>query len=236
MSPPPSQVAAIQLRLDEVRARVAAACSRAGRDPAGVAILPVSKAVGVDTLRAAQLAGLDVFAENRVQEAEAKAAALPAVRWELVGHLQSNKAARAVGLFSAIHSVDSVELARRLNGLLHDAGRPALPVYVQVNVDRDPHKSGMLPEQLEVGLPELAELSGLELRGLMTVGRLTVNAEQARSTFAALRVLRDRLAPHHPFLGRGLSMGMSDDFEVAVEEGATVVRVGRALFGDRLAG
>ncbi len=154
----------------------------------------------------------------------------------MVGHLQSNKAARAAGIFDVIQSVDSAELARRLGGLAHDArdGRP-LPVYLQVNVDRDPEKQGFEPQGLEAELPVVADIAGLEISGLMTVGRLVDLPEDARSTFRGLRELSDRLRKAEPRLGAGLSMGMSDDFEVAVEEGATVVRVGRALFGDRVA-
>jgi pyridoxal phosphate enzyme (YggS family) len=226
-------VAALQAKLEQVHGRIAAACARVGRDPADVTVLPVSKSVDAGRLRAALAAGMTTFAENRVQEAEAKAAALPGARWQLVGHLQSNKAPRAVGLFEVIHSLDTLDLARRLDRLVREAARAPLAVYIQVNVDRDPSKTGMLPEDLAAALPELAGLDGLELRGLMTVGRLVGRAEEARPTFVALRELAERLRRREPRLGGGLSMGMSDDFEVAVEEGASVVRVGRAIFGDR---
>lgn len=227
------EVAVLQGRLEELRSRIASACARVGRDPSGVAILPVTKSVAVERLRAALAAGLTTFGENRVQEAEAKLARLPEAHWHLVGHLQSNKAQRAVGLFESIHSLDSLELGQRFDRLAAATGRAPLPVYVQVNVDRDPNKAGLLPEALDRALPELARLGGLELLGLMTVGRLVATAGEARQTFAALRVLSDRLRAREPALGAGLSMGMSDDFEVAVEEGATVVRLGRALFGER---
>ncbi|CAN5852652.1 YggS family pyridoxal phosphate-dependent enzyme [soil metagenome] len=205
-----------------------------GRDPASVSVLAVSKAVSVERLSLALAAGITQLGENRVQEAEAKAPLLSGVQWHLVGHLQSNKAARAIALFEQIHSVDSVGLAQRLDRLqaaTGDAGRPA--VYLQVNVDDDSGKSGFAPSRLGDELGQLAELASLELRGLMTVGRLTARAEEARSTFRRLRELAERLRAGEPRLGGGLSMGMSDDFEVAVEEGATVVRVGRAIFGDR---
>jgi len=198
-----------------------------------VSIVAVSKSVPVDRLADALAAGIDEFGENRVQEAEEKGPLLPAAGWHLVGHLQSNKAARAVALFETIHSLDSRELARRLDRLAAATGRAPLPVYVQVNIDRDPAKQGMLPEQLDEALDELAALDGLDLRGLMTVGRQVATAGEARTTFAALRRLSERLCAAQPRLGRGLSMGMSDDFEVAVEEGATVLRIGRALFGER---
>jgi pyridoxal phosphate enzyme (YggS family) len=151
----------------------------------------------------------------------------------LVGHLQSNKVGRAVELFECIQSVDSVELARRIDRLVGESGRPTYPIYLQVNVDADPAKGGFAGAGLEEVLPALASLSHLELRGLMTVGRLVGSPEEARPTFVALREVSERLSAAEPRLGRGLSMGMSDDFEIAIEEGATVVRVGRALFGER---
>ena len=187
-----------------------------------------------ERLRAAVAAGLTTFGENRIQEAETKVTAIPDANWHLVGHLQSNKATRAVDLFDVIESVDSVDLARRLARLAHDAreGRP-LPVYLQVNVDRDPNKDGFDPEALAQALTEVLAVDGLEFRGLMTVGRFVGDPEVARSTFRALRHLSAQLRATDARLGPGLSMGMSDDFEVAVEEGATVVRIGRALFGER---
>ncbi len=180
---------------------------------------------------------MTTFGENRVQEAQAKAAEVPGATWHLVGHLQSNKAARAVELFDVVESVDSVELGTRLAKLVGDVrdvrdGRP-LSIYLQVNVDRDPHKQGFAPDELEVALTSLSAIVGLDITGLMTVGRLVDTAEEARPSFRALRELSTQLRQAHGGLGAGLSMGMSDDFEVAVEEGATVVRVGRAIFGDR---
>jgi PLP dependent protein len=197
-------------------------------------LLPVSKGLSAARLRLALAAGLSVFGENRVQEAEAKAAELAGVRWQLVGHLQSNKASRAVALFEVIHSIDSLELARRISRLALDTGRGKdLPLYVQVNVDAEPAKQGFTPDQLAGALPTLVELPSIELRGLMTVGRLVDRPPLARPTFARLRELSAQLVAGEPRLGGGLSMGMSADFEVAVEEGATVVRVGSAIFGRR---
>jgi pyridoxal phosphate enzyme (YggS family) len=198
-------------------------------------LLPVSKGVSAERLRVALDLGLVAFGENRVQEAQAKADALGGrARWQLIGHLQSNKAARAVELFEAVHSVDSLGLAQRLDRVVSETGRLPLAVYLQVNVDADPAKAGFAPADLERILPALADLPGLRLAGLMTIGRLTERAEDAGPTFAALRGLSERLRRDEPRLGGGLSMGMSLDFEVAVEEGATVVRVGRALFGPRV--
>jgi pyridoxal phosphate enzyme (YggS family) len=196
----------------------------------------VTKGVDASRVRAAIEAGIETFGENRVQEADAKIAAVGGGAWHLIGHLQSNKAARAVALFNVIESVDSLDLAARLSRHAVARGNGRLPVYLQVNVDRDLDKAGFDPATLQSELARIVELPALEIRGLMTVGRLVSDAEAARSTFRALRGLRDNLTGRDPDLGSGLSMGMSDDFEVAVEEGATVVRIGRALFGQRQPG
>jgi hypothetical protein len=198
-----------------------------------VTLVAVSKTVAVPRLKDAVAAGLTLLGENRVQEAESKAPALPDARWHLIGPLQSNKARRAVELFEVIESVDSVDLARRLDRLAGEVGRAPLGVYLQVNVDRDEAKAGFQPDALEAELPALIELANLRPLGLMTVGRLVGTAEEARPTFVRLRELSERLRARVHGLGAGLSMGMTDDYEVAVEEGATVIRVGRALFGAR---
>jgi pyridoxal phosphate enzyme (YggS family) len=162
---------------------------------------------------------------------------VPGATWHLVGPLQSNKAKRAIEAFDVIQTVDSVALAERLDriaGEVRGAG-PATryPVLVQVNVDDDPSKAGFGPEALPEALARIGELDALEVRGLMTIGRLVADAEAARPTFAALRELSERLRSSGSAVGPALSMGMTDDFEVAVEEGATMVRVGRAIFGER---
>jgi pyridoxal phosphate enzyme (YggS family) len=216
-----------------VLAAVAEACDRAERDPAGVTLVAVSKTVPIERLRAAVAAGLTLLGENRVQEAEAKAPALAGAHWHLIGPLQSNKARRAVEIFDVIESVDSLDLARRLDRIAGEVGRAPLGVFLQVNVDRDQAKAGFPPETLERELGALAQLPNLDLLGLMTVGRLTDMAEEARPTFAHLRELSRGLRAQSSRLGAGLSMGMTADYAVAVEEGATVIRVGRALFGDR---
>jgi len=218
----------------EVLARIAAACVRAGRSPESVTLVAVSKTVAADALRDAVAAGLDLLGENRVQEAVAKVPEVPGARWHLVGPLQSNKAHPALEVFDAIESVDSVKLAARLDRLVPGT-RPGrrYPVLVQVNVDLDPAKAGFEPGAVDAAMAELAALPHLELRGLMTVGRLTTDPGEARRTFAGLRELAERCRSRWPELGPELSMGMSDDFEVAIEEGATIVRVGRALFGER---
>jgi pyridoxal phosphate enzyme (YggS family) len=197
-------------------------------------LVAVSKTVPADALRDAVAAGLDLLGENRVQEAATKVPEVPGARWHLVGPLQSNKAHPALDVFDAIESVDSVKLARRLDRLVPDT-RPGrrYPILVQVNVDLDPAKAGFAPDGVDAAMAELVTLPHLEIGGLMTVGRFSSDRDEARRTFAGLRELSERCRSRWPELGPELSMGMSDDFEVAIEEGATIVRVGRALFGER---
>ncbi len=195
--------------------------------------MAVSKTVPAERLHAAVAAGLTTLGENRVQELAGKAAVLPGVTWHLVGHLQANKARTALEVAAVIQSVDSLELAQRLDRLLDGDPRTPRPIYLQVNVDDDPAKAGFAPEALAAVLAQLAALPRLQLAGLMTVGRLAETPEAARPTFRALRRLSEALRARETRLGPGLSMGMTDDFEVAVEEGATIVRVGRAIFGER---
>ena len=232
--PDPDEVAALRRAREAVLERIAAAASRAGRDPGDVTLVAVSKTVPAERLRAAVAAGYPILGENRVQEAEAKAPEVPGPAWHLVGPLQSNKARRAVELFDVIQSVHELDLARRLDRLAAAApGQSPLKVLLQVNVDRDPTKAGFDPAALEAAVPGLQACAALDVRGLMTIGRLVEEPDDARPTFAALRGLSARLRERWPGLGPELSMGMSDDFEVAVEEGATIVRVGRSLFGER---
>ncbi len=188
----------------------------------------------VERIRDARRLGLVRFAENRVQDAVPKMDALadPELEWHLVGRLQANKARRAVERFAVIQSVDSVELAERLDRLAGELGR-TLAVYLQVNVDDDPAKAGFGPDRLTNALGDLLGLASLRIAGLMTVGRVAESADAARPTFRALRSLSEGLRARSPAIGPGLSMGMTADFEVAIEEGATIVRVGRAIFGER---
>ncbi len=216
-----------------VVARMAAAAVRADRDPRAVTLVAVSKTVPAERVGAAVEAGLDTLGENRVQEAAAKIPAVGAGTWHLIGPLQANKARRALELFDVIESVHSVELAERLDRIACEMGRSRVPVLLQVNVDGDPAKAGFDPASLDGVAGRVDALRSLDVRGLMTIGRLAPDPEMARPTFRALRELSVRLRARWPGLGPELSMGMSDDFEVAIEEGATIVRVGRLLFGDR---
>jgi pyridoxal phosphate enzyme (YggS family) len=219
---------------ERVLNRIAAACRRSGRDPGGVQLVAVTKTVAPERIREAVDAGLTTFGENRVQDARPKVLAVVGATWHLVGQLQSNKARRAVELFDAIETVDSVALAKRLDRLSGELRpRQGLPALLQVNVDRDPAKAGFDSVELDRALDELEGLENLRIDGLMTVGRQVANAEEARPTFRILHELSERLRATHADLGPGLSMGMTDDFEVAIEEGATIVRVGRAIFGER---
>jgi pyridoxal phosphate enzyme (YggS family) len=229
-----AQIATLASARQRVLERIAAAAARVGRDPADVTLVAVSKTVPADRLVAAVAAGLTTLGENRVQEAEAKADAVAGALWHLVGPLQSNKVRRALEVFETIESVDSVELAQRIDRLAPDV-RPGerVPVLLQVNVDDDTAKAGFSSAVTEEQLGEILALEHLDVRGLMTIGRLVDRPEDARPTFAGLREFAGRLRARHPNLGEELSMGMSDDFEIAVEEGATIVRVGRALFGER---
>lgn len=214
--------------------RIAEACRRAGRDPDGVALLAASKysdAAGVVELAAA---GQRLFGENRVKEAAAKVAEMPhmvrkAIRLHMIGHLQSNKARAAVDVFDLVQSVDSLSLATEISRAARAGPKPVL---IQVNVAGDPAKSGFSVDGVLRDARALTELEGLVVEGLMTIGPAVEDPQAARPTFAALRELRDRLEDHWPATAlRHLSMGMSGDFEVAIEEGATIVRVGTALFG-----
>ena len=231
---PAVRVAAYRAARDRVLGQIVEACARSARNPAEVTLLAVSKTIPADALVDAVAAGLDLLAENRVQEAVAKAPGVPGARWQLIGPLQGNKARRALELFESIQSVDSLELAARLDRLAAEI-RPGsrYPILLQVNVDDDPAKAGFQPAALRAAMGQLGELEGLELRGLMTIGRLADDPEAARPTFRRLRELAESLRAGSAAMGAHLSMGMTGDFEVAIEEGATIVRVGRALFGER---
>ena len=223
--------------LAAVHARIAAACQRVGRDPAGVRLLPVSKTKPEATLRLAYAAGCRMLGENKPQEACQKweaMADLADLRWSVIGHLQTNKAKLVARFASEFQALDSLRVAEALDRRLQAEGR-GLDVFVQVNTSGEASKFGLAPDQVAAFLRELPAFSALRVRGLMTLALFSAQAERVRECFVRLRGLRERLRQDAPD-GIGLdelSMGMSGDFEIAIEEGATVVRVGQALFGAR---
>lgn len=235
----------------QVMDRIAAAARRAGRDPAEVMLVTVSKTFAAEAVVEAHRAGLSVFGENRVQEARAKIPAVAAilgkevVSWHLVGHLQRNKAKQAVRLFDLVHSVDSVRLAKELEKRCAALEtklekKKRLAVLLEINVSGEATKYG-LPvgdrTRLDAVVETILAQPHLELQGLMTMAPIVADPEAARPYFRQLRQLRDALARQFPAADwQHLSMGMTDDFEVAVEEGATLVRIGRAIFGQRREG
>ena len=223
--------------LATVHARIAAACQRAGRDAASVRLLPVSKTKPEAVLRQAYAAGCRMLGENKPQEAHRKweaMADLADLRWSVIGHLQTNKAKLVAQCASEFQALDSLRVAEALERRLQAEGR-ALDVFVQVNTSGEASKYGLHPDEVAAFLRELPAFSALRVRGLMTLALFSAEAERVRQCFVLLRGLRDRLrqdAPAGIELGE-LSMGMSGDYEIAIEEGATVVRVGQAIFGAR---
>ena len=234
----------LEARLQSVLGRIAAAAERVGRDPAQVHLVAVTKTLSPPLIAAAHDLGLRDFGENRVEEAAAKVASLPGdINWHMIGHIQSRKARQVVSLFQFVHSVDSLRLALRLDRIAAQRPQP-LPVLLEINVSGEKSKSGFPAahwsqdrtqrELLVASVRQIAALSHLVVEGLMTIAPVAAEAEQVRSFFSSLRTLRDELGSllpesrwHH------LSMGMTDDFEVAIEEGATIVRIGRAIFAPR---
>jgi pyridoxal phosphate enzyme (YggS family) len=224
-------------RVAAVRERIARAAARAGRDPGEITLVAVSKTHPPPAVREAFAAGVRDVGENRVQEAEGKAAALAdlrdqRVRWHLVGHLQSNKVKRAAVLFDCVHSVDGAAIGRRLDEAAAAAGRE-LRALVQVDLAAEETKFGLDESQLFPALESLRGLSAVTLVGLMILPPYEEDPESVRPYFRRLRALRDRAGREGLISGGELSMGMSHDLEVAVEEGATMVRVGTAIFGER---
>ena len=231
-----SEAEAIAANVARVRERIAAGCARVGRDAAEVRLLPVTKTVAAERLRGAHAAGLMRFGENKVQEARAKAEALAdlPVSWSLIGHLQTNKAKYVARFAAEVQSLDSVRVAEALDRRLQAEGR-GIDALVQVNTSGEASTYGLPPEDVPAFLRELPAFSALRVSGLMTLAVFSSDAARVRACFVRLRALRDRLHQDAP-AGVGLaelSMGMSGDFEIAVEEGATVVRVGQAIFGPR---
>ncbi len=237
-------LATIERNLNRVRERIAAAARQAGRNPDEVRLVAVSKTFPPEAMLAAYHAGARELGENRVEEARDKipvvnemVAANDPLHWHLIGHLQRRKAREAVELFDLIQSVDSVRLAETLDRHAAAIGK-TLPILLQVNVAGDPHKFGFAAEprtDFFKAVAEILALPALRVSGLMTIGALVTDPEQARPFFRGLRELRDELAQRFPQTDWAeLSMGMTDDFAVAIAEGATIVRIGRAIFGERL--
>ena len=224
----------VSTRLNLIRDRIAAAAARSGRAPDGVTLIGVVKTVAADQVRAAIAAGLTDVGENRVQEAERAISGLGELgaRWHLIGHLQGNKSGRAVAGFDRIHTLDSLALALALSRHAAERGR-VLPVLVQVNVSGEASKYGVPPSALSLLLEQVRGCPGLRVDGLMSIGTPVARAEDARAEFVRLRLLRDAAECALGAPLPQLSMGMSDNFEVAVEEGSTFVRIGSALFGAR---
>jgi len=224
----------IARNVEQVRERIELACARAGRDPGEVTVVAVSKTFPAEVIREAVEAGIRDIGENRVQEAYQKFQELGRIAtWHMVGHLQTNKVKRALEFFDWIHSVDSLHLAREISKRAERLGRE-VDVLLEVNTSGEASKYGVTPEELPALAEAVSQLPRIRVRGLMTIAPIVERPEEARPYFVMLRELRDRLVeegvvaelPH-------LSMGMTDDFEVAVEEGATMVRIGRAIFGER---
>lgn len=223
-------------RVAAVRERIARAAERASRPPGDVTLVAISKTHPAEAVRAAFAAGVRDFGENRVQEAEPKIASTAdlGASWHLVGHLQSNKARRATALFGLIQSVDSLDLAQRLARVGAEEGRP-VRILVQVDLAGEETKFGLAESELLPVLAELRGKPGLRVEGLMVLPPWFEDPERARPYFRRLRALHDQARAAGLLEGRHLSMGMSHDFEAAVEEGATIVRVGTAIFGERKA-
>jgi PLP dependent protein len=225
--------------LNAVRERIAASAHRAGRSSDGVALMAVTKTFGPDAIRAAYDAGMRLFGENRVQEFAEKKPALRDLKdaeFHMIGHLQTNKAAKAIEVFSGVDSVDSVRLAEKLNAAAGKLSKP-VPVLIELNLGGEESKSGVAPVSQEFGalLEAAPRLTHLEFRGLMTIPPFAENPEDARPFFRRLREIRDQIAGRNlPGIRLDvLSMGMSHDFEVAIEEGSSCVRLGTAIFGER---
>lgn len=230
-------VSGIAQSLGSVRERIAAACSKVSRDPDDVTLVAVSKTHPAETVRAAIAAGATVFGENKVQEGVTKSEEIddPDCEWHLIGHLQSNKARKALQSFDVIQTVDSVKLAKRLDRIAEDIGKKAYSVFVQIDLGQEVTKSGVAENELEDVITAVLDCGNLQLDGLMTIPPYFEDSEDVRPYFQKLAAIRDRLRDRGVFGDRKgeLSMGMSHDFEVAIEEGSTIVRVGTAIFGAR---
>jgi pyridoxal phosphate enzyme (YggS family) len=234
------EVMSVEANLEAVRRRIAAAARRAGREPADVTLAAVTKTVPPGRIVEAYRLGVWHFGENRVEEAFDKIPTVHALlgeverpAWHMIGHLQRRKVRDAISLFDRIHSVDSVRLAREIDKRGTAAGK-VMPVLLEVNVSAEPTKYGFVPDEVSSAVAKMLDLPYIRIEGLMTMAPIVREPEEARPYFRRLRELRDELARRFPEVNwRHLSMGMTDDFEPAVEEGATFIRIGRAIFGER---
>jgi PLP dependent protein len=220
-----------------VRASIKEAAERVGRRSQEITLIAVSKTMPVTLVEMASHAGITDFGENRVQEALPKISVLRSqgLRWHMIGRLQTNKARKVASSFDTVHSIDSLHLAQALNRFTEVAQKKRLPVLLEVNVAAEQSKAGITPAEVPALARQIAQLPYLELQGLMTVAPRVDNPEDVRSVFRALRLLRDHLRDEVPdCTWQHLSMGMTDDYCIAIEEGATIVRVGRAIFGERV--
>jgi pyridoxal phosphate enzyme (YggS family) len=223
----------IRDKLCVVKSKIVAAATRTGRNPADIELIAVTKTFSPEIIHEAVDAGQILLGENRVQELLSKVPVLPShVRWHLIGHLQSNKVRKVLPVVEAIHSVDSLDLARNIQRIAGELGVVSR-IYLEVNVSGEASKFGFEPPRLEAELEDLLALDHLDVAGLMTVPPMGESGDDSRRHFVALRELRDRLETRGGRPLPGLSMGMSGDYETAVEEGATIVRVGSAIFGGR---
>jgi PLP dependent protein len=240
--PPRISEGELEERIASVQGRIAAAAARAGRDPADVMLVAVSKTQPPEAVVAACRAGLRLFGENRAEEAGPKAQAVAGLLpagiapvWHMVGHVQSRKAREVLPWAQMVHSVDGAKIAERLSRYASEAGLE-VAVLLEVNVSGEASKYGLAPQEVPGAVEAISSLPGLRLEGLMTMAPMVADVESVRPIFGALRHLKDELTRRYAgTTWRHLSMGMSDDFEIAIEEGATLVRIGRAVFGDRQA-
>jgi pyridoxal phosphate enzyme (YggS family) len=220
-------------RLEKVKARMQSACERAGRDISEIKLVAVAKGFGPEAVHEAVECGIRIIGESRVQEAAQKIPQCPShLEWHMIGHLQRNKARLAVKLFKLIHSVDSIRLMEALERICGEMG-VNLQILLEVNVAGDSHKTGFAPEMVDSVLEQAGRFIHLEIAGFMTIPPFSKDPEDARKYFRMLRELRDRCQAKFQMNLKELSMGMSNDFEIAIEEGATMVRIGTALFGER---
>jgi pyridoxal phosphate enzyme (YggS family) len=222
----------LSANLDRVRGKIATACARDGRDPATVTLMAVTKTVSPSTIALASTLGIKICGENRVQEARTKVDLLPDLRWELIGPLQRNKIRAALAIFSRIQTIEDEALARDLERVAAERNQ-IMPVLIQINVVGETTKHGVAPEEALRLAERVAALPHILCEGLMTVAPIARDSEGVRPVFARLRELRDTIGARIAGSWHVLSMGMSDDFTVAIEEGSTIIRIGRALFGER---